>query len=239
MRESAPNSQKDAKHVRHMFNQIAQTYDRVNRVLSFGFDLRWRKKVAKHLPLQKNLHLLDLATGTADQLIALFESKASIHSAIGIDLASEMLCIGEKKLQKKPYKHQIELQVGDAMQLPFEKNSFDACSFSFGIRNVADPLLALEQIWRVLKPGGRCLILEFSLPPRPIRWPYLWYLRHFLPWMGGKLSREPKAYRYLNQTIETFPSGSEFLALMEKASFHHLKARPLALGAVTLYIGEK
>ncbi|MCC6128197.1 MAG: bifunctional demethylmenaquinone methyltransferase/2-methoxy-6-polyprenyl-1,4-benzoquinol methylase UbiE [Chlamydiae bacterium] len=222
-----------------MFNQIARTYDPINRVLSFGLDLSWRKKLAKYLPPREKLHLLDLATGTADQLIALFESSASIHSAIGIDLASEMLCVGEKKLQKKTYKNQIELQVGDAMQLPFEENSFEACTFSFGIRNIADPFLGLEQIWRILKPGGRCLILEFSLPPHPFRWPYLWYLRHFLPWIGGILSRELKAYRYLNQTIETFPSGSQFLTLMEKASFHHLKAHPMALGAVTLYVGEK
>src|SRR5580704_15063352 len=110
MKESAPN--KGPAHVRQMFNQIAKTYDPINRMLSLGMDLRWRRKVAKHLPPQKDLHLLDLATGTADQIIALFEAKASIHSAIGIDLASEMLLVGEQKIEKKPFARRVELQVG-------------------------------------------------------------------------------------------------------------------------------
>lgn len=238
MKESAPQN-KDSKHVKHMFNEIAKTYDPINRVLSLGMDQRWRKKVAKYLPQKQNIYLLDLATGTADQLIALFESGASIHSAIGIDLASEMISIGEKKIQAKSYAKQIELQVGDAMHLPFEEAIFDACTFSFGIRNTADPLHCLEEILRVLKPGGRCLILEFSLPPFPIRLPYLWYLRYVLPWLGGKLSKKPKAYRYLNQTIESFPSGESFLALMQRAGFAHSKAYLMAFGAVSLYVGEK
>lgn len=185
MKENGQN--KDPVHVKGMFNQIANTYDKTNRILSLGMDLRWRKRVAKYLPDAKKMHLLDLATGTADQLIALFESKStSIRSAIGLDIAAEMLLLGEQKIQTKPYAKQIELQIGDAMHLPFEKGSFHACTFSFGIRNVKDPLHSLEEIFRVLKPNGRCLILEFSLPPPPFKWPYLFYLRRILPWLGEK-----------------------------------------------------
>jgi demethylmenaquinone methyltransferase/2-methoxy-6-polyprenyl-1,4-benzoquinol methylase len=238
MKENGRN--KDPIHVKSMFNQIAKTYDKINRILSLGMDLRWRKQVAKHLPEAKKIHLLDLATGTADQLIALFESKqSSIHSAIGLDIAAEMVLLGEQKIQNKPYAKQIELQIGDAMHLPFEAETFHACTFSFGIRNIKDPLHGLEEMLRVLKPNGRCLILEFSLPKSPFKWPYLLYLRHILPWLGGKLSHEPEAYRYLNQTIESFPSGSAFLDLLKRAGFTNAKAHPMAFGAVTLYVGEK
>ncbi len=238
MKESGQS--KDLVHVKGMFNQIAKTYDRTNRILSLGMDLCWRKKLGFHLPKREELHILDLATGTADQLIALFESKrASIHSAIGLDIAAEMLALGEQKISQKPYAKKIELQIGDAMQIPFAKQTFDACTFSFGVRNVKDPLQSLEEIFRVLKPGGRSLILEFSLPKAPFKWPYLFYLRYILPWLGGKLSKEPGAYRYLNQTIESFPSGPSFLSLLKRAGFTHVKAHPMALGAVTLYVGEK
>jgi len=222
-----------------MFDLISPTYDRINRVLSFGMDQGWRKEVVKHLPKNQNLKLLDLATGTGDQLISLFESGASIQKASGIDLSSEMLLLAEKKIKKKPYSAQIEWIRADAEKIPFQERSFDAATFSFGIRNVTDPLVSLKEIHRVLKPGGRCLILEFSLPPRPIRGLYLFYLRNLLPRIGGLLSSQPAAYRYLNQTIETFPSGKEFLDLMEQASFKKTHQRPMAFGGVTLYVGDK
>lgn len=222
-----------------MFDQISPTYDRINRILSFGMDRGWRKEVVKHLPSRPHLQLLDLATGTGDQLISLFESGASIQKASGIDLSSEMLGLAEKKTKNKSYSSQIEWIRADAENLPFVKDSFDAATFSFGIRNVTDPLVSLKEIQRVLKPDGRCLILEFSLPPRPLRGLYLFYLRNLLPRIGGLLSKQPAAYRYLNETIETFPSGASFLALMEQASFKQVRACPMAFGGVTLYVGEK
>lgn len=217
-----------------MFNLISPTYDRTNRIVSLGMDLRWRKKVAQFLPDRKNLSVLDLATGTGDQITALLQSSASIQSITGIDLASKMLEIAKKKLQ-----HRAQLFIADAQKLPFAANHFDATTFSFGIRNVASPLTSLKEIHRVLKPGGRCLILEFSLPPQPIRPFYLFYLRHVLPHLGGFLSKKPDAYRYLNQTIEHFPSGKEFAVLLRTAGFSRLQTVPMALGAVTLYVGEK
>jgi demethylmenaquinone methyltransferase/2-methoxy-6-polyprenyl-1,4-benzoquinol methylase len=217
-----------------LFDTISPTYDKVNRVLSFGLDRKWRKQVAKYLPPKANLKVLDLATGTGDQALALLNSKASIHSLIGIDMSGEMLEIAKTKLQNR-----AQLFKANAEKLPFPKAHFDAASFSFGIRNVTDPLSSLKEIFRVLKPKGRCLILEFSLPPQPIRSFFLFYLRHILPRIGGFLSKKKEAYRYLNETIESFPCGKEFCLLMKEAGFSRVRVIPIALGGVSLYIGEK
>lgn len=222
-----------------MFNQIASTYDRINHILSFGLDRGWRRRVAQNIPAKKNLRLLDLATGTGDQLISLFEQGVSIHKISGIDLAEGMLRIAKDKVSAKLYKDKIDLICADAQKLPFADNTFDAATFSFGIRNVPNPLLALKEIHRTLKPQGKCLILEFSLPPQPIRSFYLLYLRHILPRIGNFMSKQSIAYTYLNQTIETFPSGDPFASLMKKASFQKVMQHPMTLGTVTLYIGTK
>ncbi len=223
-----------------MFDRISPTYDRINRILSFGMDRSWRKEVVRHLPSnQKELRVLDLATGTGDQVIALFENKAHVGSAVGIDLSAEMLQLAKKKIGVKKYSGQVEFLRADAEKIPFGNDQFDAATFSFGIRNVNDPLSSLREIHRILKSRGRCLILEFSLPPVLIRSFYLFYLRRILPKIGGLLSKQPAAYKYLNETIESFPSGTAFLDLMRKASFVSVKAYPMALGGVTLYLGEK
>lgn len=217
-----------------LFDAISPTYDKVNRILSFGLDRRWRDKIVKYLPPKANLKVLDLATGTGDQALAILNSKASVQSLTGIDLSLEMLAIAKDKLREK-----AQLFKADAEKLPFQKGSFDAASFSFGIRNVNDPLASLKEIFRVLKPKGRCLILEFSLPPQPIRPFFLFYLRQILPRLGGLLSKNKEAYRYLNQTIESFPCGKEFCLLMKEAGFSRIRIVPMALGGVSLYIGEK
>lgn len=222
-----------------MFDAISTSYDKINSILSFGMDRGWRKRVASHLPSKKHLDLLDLATGTGAQLIACLESKASIRSSIGADLSSEMLAIAKTKIEAKPYEARVKFQRADALHLPFSENSFDAVTFSFGIRNVSDPLAALKEIRRVLRPGGRCLVLEFSLPPEPLKTFHLFYLRHILPHIGGFVSKNKSAYRYLNETIETFPCGSAFCLLMKNALYSSIRQIPMALGAVTLYLGEK
>jgi demethylmenaquinone methyltransferase/2-methoxy-6-polyprenyl-1,4-benzoquinol methylase len=222
-----------------MFDRISSSYDLINRVLSLGMDRRWRKKAASFLPHKERLRLLDLATGTGDQLIASFESGASVGAAVCIDLSAEMLQRAEEKLRQKSYCAQVEWMRADAQMLPFPEESFDAATFSFGIRNVPDPLASLKEIHRVLKPEGRCLILEFSLPPQPIRAFYLLYLRHLLPRIGGWLSKDRSAYRYLNETIESFPYGRTFAGWMNQAGFQRVRIVRLALGGVSLYIGEK
>lgn len=232
-----PNPEK--RDIWKMFNQISPTYDRLNQILSFGMDQRWRRSLARYLPKRSSLRLLDLATGTGDQMISLFEAGAPIAAATGIDLADGMIAIGKEKVEKKPYWNKIEWLRADAEALPFSDDSFDAATFSFGIRNVSDPLRSLKEIHRVLKPRGKCLILEFALPPQPIKSLYLIYLRHILPRIGGFYSKVPAAYRYLDETIETFPCGRAFCSLMESAGFHSAAVHWMALGAVALYVGEK
>ena len=219
-----------------MFDEISPSYDFVNRILSFGQDRRWRKRVTRFLPLKPHLEILDLATGTGDQIAALYRAKLSIQKVVGIDLAEEMLRIGRAKLKKFP---SATLLRGDAQKLSFGEESFDAVTFSFGIRNVADPMASLQEIYRVLRSRGRCLILEFSMPPFWILPFFLFYLRKILPRLGGVLSKNPAAYKYLNQTIETFPSGDAFLAMMRNAGFASAKRMPMNFGSVTLYVGEK
>lgn len=222
--------------VSHMFNDISKRYDRVNRVLSLGIDRRWRKTLMRHLS-GENLSLLDCATGTCDQLLSLMRT-GRIDRAVGIDLAEQMLEIGQKKVGQTPYASQIELILGNALEMPLDSDSFDCITMTFGIRNVQGD--CLPEMHRVLKSGGKVLILEFSLPKnRLIRTLHLTYLRHILPFVGGLLSKNPKAYRYLNQTIESFPYGEAFLERMRQAGFAQTKALPLTFGIATLYIGVK
>lgn len=222
-----------------MFNGIAGSYDRINRILSLGMDQGWRQFTARNIPVKKNLRILDLATGTGDQLISLFEQGLSIQRATGLDMAKEMLDLAKLKIASKLYRDKIDFVCADAQKLPFADQTFDVATFSFGIRNVPNPSQSLKEIYRTLKPQGRCLILEFSLPPQPIRGIYLIYLRHILPRIGAYLSKSQNAYSYLNRTIESFPSGPAFAHLMKQASFNRIELHPMALGAVTLYIGVK
>ena len=226
--------------VTEMFDQISSNYDRVNRILSFGMDTFWRKKMASFLPKDRPLQLLDLATGTADQIIFFFEKRKNIEKAIGIDLAKEMLLIGRKKLAEKPYGKRIQLEVGDALQLPFASNSFDIISLSFGIRNFSDPLKGLKEMHRALKKEGRALILEFSMPKFfLLKKSFQFYLKYILPFLGGRLSSKKSAYEYLAKTIASFPHGKAFCSLMQKAGFKEITCHPLALGGVSIYLGEK
>lgn len=222
-----------------MFNQISPTYDRTNRILSLGIDQYWRKKVARFLPHKDKIRLLDCATGTGDQIFSLMKKSRRVHQAVGIDLASEMLRIGKKKLKKKPYAHQVMLKQASVLALPFVDNSFDCATISFGIRNVPDVDASLKEIFRVLAPQGRILVLEFSLPKnQKIKAAHLYYLRHWMPKIGAFISKDKNAYTYLNETIETFPHGKNFCALLENAGFKNVAAHPLTFGVVTLYQGD-
>ena len=221
-----------------IFDEIAPTYDRTNRILSGGIDLYWRKKMASLLPKTDKIKLLDLATGTGDQLLSLMKNSPRIHQAVGIDLAEEMLKIGQKKL--KAYEHQVSFKVASATAIPYLENTFDCVTMSFGIRNVDNVPLCLREIHRVLRPQGKALILEFSLPQnRWIQKSYLLYLNHLLPKIGKLISAHRQAYTYLAQTIQTFPQAGAFCKLMDEAGFQNIKALPLTLGIVTIYQGEK
>lgn len=227
------------KQVYQMFDRIAGRYDLLNHLLSAGCDRRWRRRVAALMPPGKGLHVLDLACGTGDQLIAL-SASGRVSRGIGIDLAEEMLTIGREKIRKTGLEQTLAVQTGDAENLAFEQSIFDAVTIAFGIRNMTDVPRTLGEMLRVLKPGGRAIILEFSLPrQRLVRGPYLFYLRHVLPRLGAIVSGDDAAYRYLNETIETFPHGEAFCQIMRDAGFRNVAVTPLTAGIVSIYRGDK
>jgi len=222
-----------------MFDRIAPRYDLLNRSLSFGRDVSWRKRMRRHLPVDRPLRIIDLATGTADQILFLLEGDAEISEASGYDLSEEMLEVGRGKLRERNLDH-IQLLTGDAMACPAPDESADVVTISFGIRNVLDVATALQDMKRLLVPGGKLLILEASVPANPVvRAGYLVYFRHLLPLIGGWVSGDRKAYKYLNETVETFPCGEAFCALMREAGFVDVAAEPLTFGVATLYSGRR
>lgn len=223
-----------------MFNRISAKYDLLNRLLSLGLDVSWRRKLSSFVPSRADLKVLDLATGTADVLITLVQNNQNIQSGVGIDMAAKMLEIGRKKIIQKGLEDKLSLKTADANQLPFSEQSFDCTTIAFGIRNVENPGTVLKEMHRVLKPQGRSLVLEFSLPENKIiRCVHLFYLRNVVPFLGWLISGQYKAYKYLNQTIEDFPYGRSFCSLMEKAGYIDVKANPLLFGAATIYQGDK
>lgn len=220
-----------------MFDRIAPRYDLLNRLLSMRRDVVWRKEMARQLPKGNNLRLLDLATGTADVLLSMMRHSSNILRGVGLDMSHQMLVRGKPKIASDP---RLALMRGDATCIAIPDRSFDAVTISFGIRNVLDVPQGLREMHRVLKPGGRALILEFSLPKNAfIRWGYLLYFRNVLPLIGGIVSGDAKAYRYLNETVETFPYGDAFCALMRDAGLENVQAKPLTFGIATLYRGDR
>lgn len=222
-----------------MFNRIAHRYDLLNRLLSCGQDIRWRKRLARHFPAGDNLQVLDVATGTADVLLML-HGFGQIGRGVGIDMAEKMLAIGRDKIRARELEDTLTLKTGDAMQIPEEDGIYDVVTIAFGIRNVGDTSAGLAELYRVLKPNGRALILEFSLPTNAfMRKLYLFYFRRVLPVIGGLVSGDSYPYRYLNETVETFPYGNAFLDLMRNAGFKNVSADPLTCGIAAIYRGEK
>jgi len=223
-----------------MFDRIAGKYDLLNHLLSFGIDFYWRRKLARSLPAAENLVLLDLATGTGDQLISLLTHNKHIKQAVGADPSIQMLAIAEKKIRKRGFNDRIKLETGGADHIKYPDHTFDAITISFGIRNFAELEISLHEIRRVLKPDGRLLILEFSLPRnKKIRTLHLFYLRKILPRIGTCISGNSFAYHYLNETIETFPAGDSFCSILNKTGFNKIRANPLTWGIVTIYQAEK
>jgi len=223
-----------------MFDDISVHYDFLNHLLSFGCDIHWRKQISKFLPPHSKLKVLDLATGTADVLLTLKKKNPDISAGYGIDLAEKMLAIGQQKIDQKKLSEYLHLKKGDAHNIPYPNNSFDIITMAFGIRNCEDPMIVFHEMQRVLKIGGRALILEFSLPKnRILRMLHLFYLRQIVPAIGGFVSGHWEAYRYLNQTIEAFPYGKRFCRLMKKSGFRKVRANPLLFGIASIYQGDK
>jgi len=223
-----------------MFNSIAGRYDFLNRLLSLGQDIRWRNALKKFLPSYSGLTILDLATGTADVLITLSKDNPKVHRGFGVDPAIKMLEIGRNKIKAQHLDDRLVLQKGDAQALPFLDETFDCVTISFGIRNIPDLRLALLEMFRVTKKGGRVLILEFSKPENPLLKAGHWlYLQTFVPVVGFLFSGNFKAYTYLNQTIQTFPYGDRFCKILKQMGFINIESHPLMGGAATIYVAQK
>ncbi|TPW16838.1 MAG: ubiquinone biosynthesis methyltransferase UbiE [bacterium] len=218
-----------------MFNSIARRYDLLNRVLSMGLDGGWRKRALERLELQPNQVLLDLCTGTGDFGLEALE-KQDLR-VIGLDVARDMMVVGQAKAQRHHVDHRFRFGVGDAENLPLANASIDRATIGFGIRNVTDRPKALRELARVLKPGGRVAILEFGVPSdTAFRSLYFFYATHLLPVIGGLLSGNREAYEYLPDSIRRFPSPEEFSRVAREAGFTKATSEPLALGIVNLYL---
>lgn len=223
-----------------MFDRIARRYDLLNHLLSLGQDIRWRKKVARFLVNKYDQYILDLATGTGDQLLYLFSCSDRIDRALGTDLALKMLDRGREKVKKRKLDDRIVLEEGDAENIQYPDNTFDAVTISFGIRNVMSVERSLSEMYRVLKPAGRVLILEFSIPQNILmRSIYLFYFRYLLPFIGSVISGDGSAYRYLNKTVEGFPYGDSFCQLLRESGFQNVSMYPQTFGIATIYCGDK
>ena len=224
--------------VAKMFNSIAWRYDFLNHFLSFGVDKYWRKKTVSSLVESKPQLILDVATGTGDLAIASLKLKPL--KIYGIDISADMLNIGREKLRKKNLLNKIELLESDSENLIFEDNKFDALTVGFGVRNFENLEKGLSEMLRVLKPGAKAVILEFSHPKSPIiRSLYSFYSSKICPWIGNMVSKDPVAYTYLNKSVAAFPEGENFATILRKTGYKEVKIQPLTFGVVTIYTGIK
>ncbi len=221
-----------------MFDSIAGNYDFLNRSLSFGIDNSWRKKAIESLREVSPLEILDVATGTADLAIAAL--KLNPRQVTGVDISAQMLEMGREKLIKKKLNTRINLIKADSENLPFADHSFDAITVAFGVRNFENLLAGLKEMQRVLRPGGKIAILEFSKPKQfPFKQVYNFYFSYILPALGGMVSKSKEAYTYLPESVKHFAEGDEFIAYMNKAGFTHNKVQTLTFGICSLYTGIK
>jgi len=222
--------------IRTMFDRIAPRYDLLNRVLSAGIDVRWRRRCID--AAGQATRVLDVCSGTGDLLIE-FLGRDPARRGAGIDLSTGMLVRGAEKLRRHGFAGRAQMACGDAERLPAAAGAVDAVTVAFGIRNVGEPLAALREMYRVLRPGGRALVLEFSMPEGTLGAAYRLYFTHVLPRIGGLVSGDPGAYAYLPASVARFARPAEFGSLMREAGFDRVAWHPLTGGIAHLYIGEK
>ncbi len=224
--------------VARMFNNIAWRYDFLNRFLSLGIDRVWRKSAIRSLRPHHPRRILDIATGTGD--LAIEALKLDPDQVTGVDISVDMLRIGREKLKRKGLSTKIQLLEGDSEKLIFDDNKFDAVTVAFGVRNFEHLQDGLREIFRVLRPGGVVMILEFSQPRNAVmNRLYQFYSTRITPWFGRKISKDPQAYTYLHESIAAFPSGQDFLRIMESCGFQKTVVKPMTFGVVSIYTGFK
>lgn len=225
--------------VKNMFDAIAYRYDFLNRFLSAGIDVRWRKKAIRQLKRYRPKQILDVATGTGDFALISYDILKP-EKITGIDISNAMLDIGKKKIAKAGLQQQIELLNGDSEAILFDANSFDAVTVAFGVRNFENLEAGLQEIKRVLKPGGRLVILEFTRPSAPIiKEMYRFYMKFAAPKIGKAISKDKDAYQYLNDSVMQFPEKESFIHILNKSAYRNAFYKTLTLGICTIYCAEK
>ena len=226
--------------IEQMFNDIAPSYDRLNHLMSLGIDNIWRKKALKEIVDGTQQQILDVACGTGDSTIAIAKAMEPGGRVTGIDISAGMMEPLMRKAAHEGVHDRIKLLQADALRMPFEADSFHRVTCAFGIRNFEDRKKGLAEFLRVLKPGGRAVILELGIPDKPfIKTLYDIYFRHILPLIGGIISGNRAAYRYLPESVYAFPRPETFCAMMERAGFHNVRHRNFTFGLCRLFIGEK
>lgn len=229
---------KNKENIAAMFNSIAKRYDLLNHLLSGNSDKKWRRKLRKSLHIGDNTRILDIATGTGDLAIEL--AKGNPKQITGIDIAGEMLKIAREKVKKADLDKIILFRKAGAEKIPFSDNQFDYVTVAFGVRNFEDLEKGLSEMLRVLVPGGRAAILEFSKPEGMIfKHIYSLYFKLILPLVGRAISKSHYAYNYLHDSVEQFPYGNEFLDLMKIIGYKELEMQKLTFGVCTIYYGKK
>ncbi|BDC98409.1 bifunctional demethylmenaquinone methyltransferase/2-methoxy-6-polyprenyl-1,4-benzoquinol methylase UbiE [Persicobacter psychrovividus] len=224
--------------VRQMFNNISKRYDLLNHVLSLGVDIYWRKKAVKILKKDQPELILDIATGTGD--FAIEALNANPKKVIGVDISEGMLDMGRQKIKAKGLEDRIEMRLGDSEGLLFEDNHFDAVIVSFGVRNYENLEKGLADMCRVLKPGGRLVIIEFSKPRHfPFKQIYNAYFKFVLPLVGRIISKDDSAYTYLPESVNAFPDGERFTSILDNVGYKETKCIPLTFGISSIYTATK
>ena len=233
------DSQLDKKEqVTQMFDTISKEYDGLNRVISFGIDVKWRKKVVDIISKTKANRILDIATGTGDLAINLAQTDAK--EIIGLDISSGMLEVGRKKIAEKKLDGKIQMTLGDSENIPFEDNSFDAITVAFGVRNFENLEKGLSEILRVLKPNGTFVILETSVPTKMVyKQGYKFYSKYILPTIGRVFSKDRVAYTYLSESASVFPYGEALNNILRQIGFSNVKDLPQTFGVATIYVATK
>ena len=226
--------------IQEMFDGIAPSYDRLNHMMSLNVDKLWRRHALKEIVDGTPQLILDVACGTGDSTISIARAAAAGSHVTGVDISEGMMALVMEKAAREGVHDRIRLQVADGENLPFPEASFHRVTCAFGIRNFEHKEKGLEEFLRVLKPGGKAVILELSVPQnRLVRWFYDLYFMHILPWIGGLVSGDKSAYRYLPASVHAFPAPAAFCAMMQAAGFRRVRHKAFTLGLCRMYVGEK
>ena len=233
------NSEKSKKEeVEQMFDNISSKYDFLNHFLSLGIDKIWRRKAVKELRLTQPKKILDIATGTGDFAIA--NLKLNPEEIVGIDISNGMLDVGRQKMIKRNVDHIVTIKQADSEALPFDEGYFDGLTVGFGVRNFENLEKGLSEMLRVLRPGGKAVILEFSKPKVfPIKQAFGFYSKYVIPVLGKNISKDEKAYAYLPESVEAFPEGKDFMDILTKLNYKNVTATTVSGGIATIYTGIK